>query len=93
MYLLRAPSLEELQEDLADEFHGMEKAEFLEELADFHLGEWKKEYEDLNVFDGIQWSVGIKFSLGKAFKSYSSNRFPYNFSGFLDLVKISESDI
>ena len=93
VYLLRVPSLEELQEDPSDEFHGMEKAEFLEELADFHLGEWKKEYEDLNVLDGTQWSVMINFSSGKAFKSCGSNRFPYNFYGFLDLMGISETDI
>ena len=93
VYLLRVPSLEELQEDPSDEFHGMEKAEFLEELADFHLGEWKKEYEDLNVLDGTQWSVMIKFSSGKAFKSCGSNRFPYNFYGFLDLMGISETGI
>ena len=92
-YILRIPSLEELQEDPAEEFHDMEKAEFLEEFADLHLGEWEKEYEDLNVLDGTQWSVVIKFSSGKAFKSYGSNRFPYNFSGFLDLVRISESDM
>lgn len=92
-YMLRIPSLEELQEDPAEEFHDMEKAEFLEEFADLHLGEWEKEYEDLNVLDGTQWSVVIKFSSGKAFKSYGSNRFPYNFSGFLDLVRISEPDM
>lgn len=92
-YTLRILSPEELQQNQAEEFHDMEKAEFLEEFADLHLGEWKKEYEDLSVLDGTQWSVVIKFSSGKAFKSYGSNRFPYNFSGFLDLVRISESDM
>lgn len=92
-YMLRVPSLEELQQDSADYFQGMEKAELLEELADFHLGEWKKEYEDLNVLNGIQWSVVIKFFSGKAFKSEGSNRFPYNFYGFLDLMGISEINI
>lgn len=92
-YMLRIPSPEELQEDSVDESRGMDKAEFLEALADFHLGEWEKEYEDLNVLDGTQWSVVIKFSSGKAFKSNGSNRFPYNFNGFLDLVGISESDM
>lgn len=92
-YTLRILSPEELQQNPAEEFHDMEKAEFLEEFADLHLGEWEKEYEDLSVLDGTQWSVVIKFSSGKAFKSYGSNRFPYNFSGFLDLVRISESDM
>lgn len=92
-YTLRILSPEELQQNPAEEFHDMEKAVFLEEFADLHLGEWEKEYEDLSVLDGTQWSVVIKFSSGKAFKSYGSNRFPYNFSGFLDLVRISESDM
>lgn len=92
-YTLRILSPEELQQNPAEEFHDMEKAEFLEEFADLHLGEWEKEYEDLSVLDGTQWSVVIKFSSGKVFKSYGSNRFPYNFSGFLDLVRISESDM
>ena len=92
-YTLRILSPEELQQNLAEEFHDIEKAEFLEEFADLHLGEWEKEYEDLNVLDGTKWSVVIKFSSGKAFKSYGSNRFLYNFSGFLDLVRISESDM
>lgn len=92
-YMLRIPSPEELQEDPNDEFRGMEKMEFLEELADFHLGEWEKEYEDLNVLDGTQWSVVIRFATGKAFKSEGSNRFPYNFYGFLDLIGFSENDI
>lgn len=92
-YTLRILSPEELQQNPAEEFHDMEKAEFLEEFADLHLGEWEKEYEDLSVLDGTQWSVVIKFSSGKALKSYGSNRFPYNFSGFLDLVRISESDM
>ncbi len=34
----------------------------------------------------------IKFSSGKGFKSEGSNRFPYNFCGFLDLMGISEID-
>lgn len=91
-YMLRIPSPEEMQEDPSDEFQGTEKSEFLEELSDYHLGEWAKEYEDLNVLDGTQWSVVIKFSSGKAFKSEGSNRFPYNFYEFLDFLGISESD-
>ena len=92
-YTLRILSPEELQQNPAEEFHDMEKAEFLEEFADLHLGEWEKEYEDLSVLDGTQWSVVIKCSSGKAFKSYGSNRLPYNFSGSLDLVRISASDM
>lgn len=92
-YTLRLPSMEEMQQDPSDDFSEIDKSEFLEELSDYHLGEWAKEYEDLNVLDGIQWSVVIKFTTGKAFKSEGSNRFPYNFYGFLDLMGFSEIDI
>ena len=92
-YMLRLPSMEETQQDPSDDFSEMDKSEFLEEFSDYHLGEWAKEYEDLNVLDGIQWSVVIKFTTGKAFKSEGSNRFPYNFYGFLDLMGFSEIDI
>ena len=92
-YMLRLPSMEEMQQDPSDDFSEMDKSEFLEEFSDYHLGEWAKEYEDLNVLDGIQWSVVIKFTTGKAFKSEGSNRFPYNFYGFLDLMGFSEIDI
>ncbi len=70
----------------------MEKAELLEALADLHLGEWKKEYEDPGVLDGNQWFVVINNFSGKAFKSEGSNRYPYNFYGFLDLMGIYDID-
>ncbi len=92
-YMLRVPSTEEMQEDSSDCFREMGKTEFLEELAAFHPVEWKKEYVNPSVLDGIQWSVVIKFSSGKDFKSEGSNRFPYNFRGFLDFMGISEIDI
>ena len=92
-YLMRIPCEEDLKKDPADDFHGMERTELIEELADLHVGEWKKEYDDLTVLDGIQWSVVIKFSSGKDYKCCGSNRFPYNFYGFLDLMGMSEVDL
>ncbi len=92
-YMSRGLNVEGLGETTSDDFRGMDRSEFLEQLADFHLGEWEKEYEDYRVLDGTQWSVVIKFSSGKDFRSYGSNRFPYSFYGFLDLVGISGIDI
>ena len=46
-------------------FKGMTKDMLLEELADLHIGEWKKEYENPCVLDGTQWSVIFKYTDGK----------------------------
>ncbi len=64
----------------------------LEELADLHIGEWKKEYEDPCVLDGTQWSVTFKYSGGKKKKFVGDNRYPYNFYSFLDIMQIESRD-
>ncbi len=85
--------VEEPKQNPSDDFQEMKKAELIEKLADFHLGEWRKEYVDFNVMDGTQWSLIIKFSSGKVFRSCGSNRFPYNFFEFLEITGISKADI
>ena len=73
-------------------FKGMTKDMLLEELADLHIGEWKKEYEDPCVLDGTQWSVIFKYADGKKRKFEGSNRYPYNFYGFLDIMQVEPRD-
>ncbi len=64
------------------------KETLLEELADMHIGEWKKEYEDPCVLDGIEWHVDFKYTDGKKRIFRGCNRYPYNFYGFLDIMQI-----
>ncbi|MCR4896496.1 MAG: hypothetical protein K5891_06930 [Lachnospiraceae bacterium] len=66
------------------------REDFIGQLKSLHLGEWEKEYENPGVCDGIQWSVEIRFSSGKDFRSSGSNHFPFSFNAFLDLMGMSE---
>ncbi|MBO4920813.1 MAG: hypothetical protein J5372_02740 [Lachnospiraceae bacterium] len=84
-YVLRVPSEEEMFREF---YKGMTKDELLEELKNIHMGEWKKWYEDICVMDGIRWSVVFKYLDGKKRKFSGSNRFPYNFYGFLDVMQM-----
>lgn len=61
----------------------------MEELSNVHMGEWKSKYDNPNVLDGIQWSVDIKFDNGIKAKHYwGSNKFPYNFDRFLEIMEM-----
>ena len=40
------------------------------------------------VMDGIDWSVKFIYADGKKRNFSGSNRFPYNFNKFLDLMQI-----
>lgn len=71
----------------------MEKEEFMDELGQLHIGEWRRSYYPerfgYSVLDGTQWELEIQFSNGaKSFKSYGSNSYPYNFDKFQELLGI-----
>ena len=85
----RTEPLKETDEGLAY----LTKEEILEELSDLHMGRWKKDYDNPDVLDGTSWDVTIKYDNGKKWKSGGCNAFPYNFSGFLDIMDMSELDI
>lgn len=68
-------------------FDDMTRVEFLRQMWDIHMGEWKKDYFDPGVLDGTQWSVDIRYSDGKKCHFSGSNLFPYNFKEFLDVVR------
>lgn len=73
-------------------YENMTKETLLEELADLHIGEWKRFYENDCVLDGIEWSVTFKY-LDKKEKTFSGgNRYPYNFYSFLDVMQIEPLD-
>lgn len=71
----------------------MDKDEFLDELSNLHVGEWRRSYHPerfgYSYCDGTQWELEIQFSNGaKPFKSYGSNSYPYNFNQFQELLGI-----
>ena len=69
----------------------MTKEEFLEELKDLHIGEWRKNYDTqrfgYDVCDGTQWTLEIKYAKGKKpVKIYGDNAYPYNFNRLKNLM-------
>ena len=68
-----------------------DKASFLEQFRELHIGEWKKKYVNYNVLDGTQWHLIIYYDNGKRpIRYYGSNAFPYNFEGICNLFDIEK---
>ena len=73
----------------------MSKEDFLDELRELHIGEWRKNYSTERfgymVCDGTQWDLTIEYNNGrKAFTTGGSNAYPYNFKRLTDLFGIEE---
>lgn len=71
--------------------------EFLEGIANLHLGEWRSKYTPARfgyeILDGTQWELEVQYKNGqKPFKVYGDNIYPHNFSGFLSLLGIDEQE-
>ena len=75
------------------EIEEMNKEDFLECLADLHIGEWQRSYSPrrfgYEVLDGTQWHLYIYFSNGhRTVKIEGSNAFPYNFDRLTELFEV-----
>ena len=69
------------------------KEEFLEGLAELHIGEWKKNYVNPSILDGTQWSIDIEYEGDrKPVHIYGSNAFPYNFDDLLEFLGVDNQD-
>ena len=69
------------------------REEFIRGIADLHIGEWDKRYENLCVLDGTQWSISIEYEDGKEpFEINGSNAYPYNFDELIEFLGIDNSD-
>ena len=78
--------------DLPDD-EPITKEEFLERLAELHIGEWKKNYVNPLVLDGTQWSIDIEYEGDrKPVHIDGSNAFPYNFNDLLGFLGIDSQD-
>lgn len=74
-----------------DFFLPMNKDEFLTELQELHIAEWRKnnstERYGYSVMDGTQWELEISYSNGaKTFKRCGNNAYPYNFKDLKALL-------
>lgn len=73
----------------------MTKEEFLEELREIHIGEWRHEYNAMDygvaVMDGTQWELTIEYANGRKAAKYSGdNAYPFSFDKLEELLKIEE---
>lgn len=76
----------------------MTKEEFLDELRELHIGEWRKSYSPRRfgyvVMDGTQWDLEIQFNNGrKSLRIYGDNAYPYNFDRFREAMGMDPFDI
>ena len=83
-------NLSELDAALMPEIN---KAYFLNALADLHLGEWRRNYDPSRfghaILDGTQWHLYLEFDNGhKPVKFSGSNSYPYNFNRLLELFSM-----
>lgn len=70
-----------------------DKDEFLNGLRELHIGEWRTNYMNPYVLDGMQWELTIEFSDGhKPFKTGGSNAYPYNFNALQELLGIEPDE-
>lgn len=70
------------------------KDEFLEELRDIHIGEWRRYYDASDygviVMDGTQWALTIEYDDGRQIKHGGSNAYPFSFDRFCELIGYEE---
>ena len=84
------PPLEELSKDDEEEII---REDFLSELRELHLGEWRRHYNLTRygyfVCDGTQWELIIEYNNGRKAESFSGdNAYPYNFNNLLELMHV-----
>ena len=69
------------------------KEVFLQGIAELHIGEWKRTYNNYHVLDGTQWSIDIEYEEGcKPVHIEGSNAFPYNFNDLLEFLGVDDED-
>lgn len=69
--------------------HSTTKEEFIDGLKELYLDEWKRHYDDTDVFDGFTWELGIDFASRKrAVKFEGCNAVPYNFRELTEFLGV-----
>ncbi len=61
-----------------------EMKKFLEALENVKLFEWERNYEDMNVLDGTNWSVEVN---EESLSFSGSNAYPENWEGFCSAIE------
>jgi hypothetical protein len=79
------------KQDDFEKIETIDKADFIAEFKQVHIGEWRKNYNTKRfgyaVLDGTQWELEIHYSNDKKpVKIYGDNAYPYNFDRLKDLL-------
>lgn len=77
------------------EIEKLSKEEFLKQLKDLRIGEWRRRYSTerfgYSVLDGTQWRMEIYYVNGcKPIKIWGNNAYPYNFDRVLEFFEMEE---
>ena len=71
--------------------YNITKDDFIAGLREIHIGEWKKEYNDPDTLDGIEWELKIEYDgHRKPVEISGINAYPYNFKELLRLLEMDE---
>ena len=66
------------------------KEEFLYQLGELHIGEWRSNYSTkrfgIEVCDGVQWVLKFEYKDGKKKTYGGDNAFPYHFDELLEVL-------
>lgn len=69
------------------------REEFIRGIADLHIGEWKRQYDNSCVLDGTQWNIRIEYEDDREpVQIYGSNAYPYNFEDLLWFLDLDYED-
>lgn len=63
------------------------KEEFIQQLCNMHIGEWKRRYYDPSADDHLNWQLTFSFSNSKRkIIREGINRYPYKFREFCEII-------
>lgn len=66
----------------------LSKEEIKKAFEDIHIGEWKRNYYNREIFEGTQWCLELEFNDSRRrIRISGSNAFPYNFEELVDFFK------
>ena len=79
--------------DKGEEYGPYRKDDFISGIKAFHIGEWKRTYNDPLILDGTQWELDIYYNNGRrSTKISGSNAYPYNFDDLKEYLEVEMED-
>ena len=79
--------------DKGEEYGPYRKDDFISGIKAFHIGEWKRTYNDPLILDGTQWELDIYYNNGRRpVKISGSNAYPYNFEDLKEFLEVETED-